>query len=291
MNKVKTENLALAIVNNVCNFKHQTIFYLYKNFNSWINILKATRKELSDLKIPENIINNLQSVYRSDVFKILEDDSISIINYQDPNFPSLLKETKNYPLALFYKGKLASKKNKYFSIVGSRDCSLKARPSLNYLMNSLTNDYSLVSGLAIGVDTLVHQYALDNNFHTCAILGSGINVLYPQTNIGLAKKIVYNQGCIISQFLPFQEPTKYNFPIRNQLIAGFSSNTLILESKIKSGALITANLAIEYGRNVATVPGDIFSKHYQGNNELIKNGAIVINQAQDLKDLLLDSNF
>lgn len=295
MNKVKSEDLALATLSNLLNFNHQLLFYLKHNFCAWQNIFLAKRNDLIKLKLNEKYINRIMHIKEKKILKQLEinleNNQINLLSYKDPLFPSLLKEVKNFPLVLFYQGSLHSLTNHFFSIVGSRNCSLQAQSIVNYLLNKLQTKYSLVSGLALGIDSYVHKIALKNNLHTCAILGSGLNQLYPKENISLAQEIIHHQGCLMSQFLPSQKPLKHHFPIRNQIIAAMSFSTLVIEAKAKSGALITANLALDYGRNVAAVPGSILSKQHQGSNELIKNGAIVISKQSDIIETLLDSNF
>ncbi len=295
MNKVKTEDLALATLSNILPLNHQLLFYLKNVFTSWQNILSAKRNHFNRLKIPEKYIDRIMYIKEKNILikleKTISSNQIKLLSYQDPLFPPLLKETKNYPLVLFYQGSFHSLPKRYFSIVGSRNCSLSAQKIVDYLLGKLSTNYSLVSGLALGIDSLVHKAALENDLHTCAILGSGHNQLYPKENISLAKEIINNRGCLVSQFLPSQKPLKYHFPLRNQIIAGISNSTLIIEAKIKSGALITANLALDFGRNVGAVPGNILSEKHEGSNELIKNGAIVITKQEDIKELLLDSNF
>ncbi len=295
MNKVKSENLALAILSNILPLNHQLLFYLKNTFHSWQNVFLAQRNYLNYLKIEEKYIDRMLYIKKHNILSKLENllaqENIELLNYQDPLFPSLLRETKNFPLILFYQGSLHALPEMFISIVGSRDCSPDAKKRLDYLLNKLETNYSLVSGLALGIDTYVHLAALNNNLHTCAILGSGLKQVYPKQNISLAKEIVYNQGCLISQFLPSQKPLKYHFPLRNQIIAGMSKSTLVIEAKKRSGALITANLALDYGRYVAAVPGNILLKQYEGSNELIKNGAIVITNQIDIKESLLDSNY
>jgi DNA processing protein len=295
MNKVKSENLSLAVLSNLLYFNHKLLFYLKDIFYSWQNIFLAKRNDFKYLKITEKQINKIIYIKERNLLSKLEEmldkNKIKLLTYKDSNFPSLLKEVKNSPLVLFYQGALHNLSSKYFSIVGSRKHSLNAKKTLDYLLDNLNTNYSLVSGLALGVDSFAHQAALNNNLHTCAILGSGLNNIYPQQNIRLAKDILVHQGCLISQFLPFQKPLKHHFPLRNQIIAGMSNSTLVLEAKKRSGALITANLALEYGRNVAAVPGNVLEESYQGSNKLIKDGAIVINEPEDIKELLLDSNF
>ena len=142
----------------------------------------------------------------------------------------------------------------------------------------------IVSGLAIGIDGIAHQAALDAGLTTIAVLGSGLewDAIYPRSNFNLAKEIIAAGGGLISEFSGNYKPHKFNFPQRNRIMAGLSHATLVIEAAMKSGTLITARLALDYNRDVFTVPGSIFSKQSEGPHMLLSNGAMVVTESTDI---------
>lgn len=232
--------------------------------------------------------NNLKNtVIPDEEIEKLKKDDIKVISVSDKNYPNLLKEISKPPIILFVRGRL-SEKDFTFAIVGAR------RPT-HYGLD-ITPQFSeklaqagivIVSGMAIGVDTLAHKGAVAVGKRTVAVLGSGINdaSIYPSSNRGLAQKILENDGAIISEYPPGYQIHKMNFPERNRIISGMSKGTLVVEAKIRSGALITANFALEQNREVFAVPGDIKRKESEGPNNLIKLGAKpVISHADILEE-------
>ncbi|MCD4704687.1 DNA-processing protein DprA [bacterium] len=209
-----------------------------------------------------------------------------ILNYFDKNYPYFLKQSYNPPLIIFALGNLELLKNKnLLSVVGSRKFSSYGKSVIEkFIKNVAEKNITIVSGLAMGIDALAHQEALDTKGSTIAVLGSPINQIAPQTNFYLAKKIV-KQGLIISEFPLGSAVRKENFPQRNKTIASLSPATLIIEAGERSGALITAKYALEENREVLTIPGSIFQKNSEGTNELIKQGAKLVNSLEDILEI------
>lgn len=209
---------------------------------------------------------------------------IKELNKKD--FPVPLLEIPQPPKRLRYVGEKPDWKNPvYLTIVGSRKYSSYGQNSLEEILNGLKGyPITIVSGLALGIDTLAHKKALDNNLKTIAFPGSGLNEknLYPSANKKLAEKIISAGGTLISEYEDTQGATLYTFPQRNRLMAGLSKATLVVEASEKSGTLITARLATEYNRDVLAIPGSIFSLNSYGPNWLIKQGATPITNSQDL---------
>lgn len=205
------------------------------------------------------------------------------------NFPSLLKEIPSPPEELYLIGGLPSDDALFIGVVGSRKFSNYGKESCEKIISGLKNssrEIIIVSGMAIGIDGIAHKAALRNNLKTVAIPGSGLDdkVLHPRSNIELSKEIAEKGGCLLSEF-PWDMPASvYTFPQRNRIIAGLSHGVLIIEAAEKSGALITANLALEFNRNVMAVPGSIFSENSKGANNLIKAGATPVFSAEDILD-------
>lgn len=206
----------------------------------------------------------------------------------DEVFP-LLSQLHDTPNELFVRGILPSSPLHFLCVVGSRTYSDYGKAVVEKLFNGLRGyPICIVSGLALGIDSIAHESALSNDLYTIAVPGSGLSreVLYPRRNMGLARRIVDAGGALISEFEPHFRAQLWSFPKRNRIMAGLSNATLIVEASEKSGTLITARLALEYGREVCTVPGSIFSKQSAGPHSLIRDGATPITSSADLLEAL-----
>ena len=217
----------------------------------------------------------------------LEINEIKSISYFEDNYPKKLKDYDDAPFTLFYKGNIMPLNEGYnISIVGSRKYSNYGKDVTKIICKDLcANNINIISGMAKGIDTFAHESCLINQGYTCAILGSGLDIIYPKENIKIFNKIVQN-GCVISEFLPGTPPYAYNFPQRNRIISALSDIIIIIEAGEKSGSLITANLALEQGKDVMAVPGSIFSVESKGTNKLIKDGAFPLTCINDIFNLL-----
>ncbi len=208
-----------------------------------------------------------------------------------------LQELHKQPQELFIIGKLPDVSldeygratPRILTIVGSRNHTTYAEDVVRNLVESLKGKpVVIVSGLALGIDTLAHKHALKNNLPTIAIPGSGLDkrVLYPRTNVSLAETIVQSGGALISELDTLSKATKWTFPSRNRIMAALSDVVLVIEAQEKSGTLITARQALELGRDIGVVPGNIFSENSKGTNELARVGAHIITSREDLFDVL-----
>ena len=215
---------------------------------------------------------------------------IKTISINDGNYPKLLKEIKDAPEILYFRGELKPEEN-CFAVVGTRRCSTYGKEIVLEIAGDLAGTgLTIVSGLAPGIDSLTHQATLERGGRTIAVLGTGIDEksIYPQENLKLAEKIVESGGCLISEYPPGTHGSEFTFPKRNRIISGLSLGVLIIEAKQKSGALITANWAKKQGRKVFAVPGPIHSSNSKGCHYLIKQGAKLVENANDiLKELNL----
>lgn len=203
----------------------------------------------------------------------------------ETEFPPQLREIPQPPKKLFCAGILPPKEHKILAIVGSRKYSAYGKEVCEKLISELKGSpISIVSGLALGIDSITHREALKNNLHTIAIPGSGLNpkVLYPSSHIRLAEEIVASGGALISEFENDFKATTWSFPQRNRIMAGLSDAVLVIEAEQKSGTLITSRLATEYNKIVLTVPGSIFSKNSEGPHMLIRLGATPITSGKDI---------
>lgn len=207
------------------------------------------------------------------------------INYQ--KFPPLLKEIPNPPSTLYYRGNKDLLNKHCISIIGTRKNSDYGSDMTQQIVKALSVlDIAIVSGLAYGIDSIAHRAALDYKIPTIAVLGSGIDNIYPKSNQSLAREITQN-GLIISEYPHLTAPQRHHFPQRNRIVSGLSIATIIIEAPLKSGTLITAQFALEQGREVFAIPGDIDRENSQGCLHLIqKSGAYPLISPQDIVSAL-----
>ena len=204
-------------------------------------------------------------------------------------FPKALLEIPQPPKDLWIIGQLPPENLIYLCVVGSRKFTSYGRETCEKIIAGL-KDYpiAIVSGFAMGIDTIAHKKALTVGLKTLVFPGSGLSIsaMYPKTNIHLMEEITEKGGCLISEFEPDFKATQWSFPMRNRLMAGISKAVLIIEAEERSGTLITARLATEYNRDVLAVPGSIFSLNSKGTNKLLRQGATPITCAEDVLEAL-----
>ncbi len=265
-------------------------------------ILNDTLKEENFNKMTLNdckrIIKYFELKYsckKKNDFKTIEENykkslkiNISSIDLYDMNYPKLLKEIYDPPSVLFYQGRIEAINDKEnLSIIGSRKCSHYGEEVIKGIVKYLREyNVNTISGGALGIDSLCHYYSLKNKLDTFAVLGSGLDVLYPYANKRMFENIIQNGGALISEFVLGTKPMRYNFPKRNRVISGISQLLLIVEAGYKSGSLITMGQALEQGRDVMAVPGNVFSESSKGCNKIISEGAYVYNDITDITDIL-----
>lgn len=241
------------------------------------------KNSISSFVVEKNQINPRQLLEEA------EQEQIKIITILDKNYPAILKELYSPPAIIYYKGTLHGSDDVCLGVVGARKISQYGRQVTSEIVADLArNKIGIVSGLAVGVDSLAHQITLDNNGKTIAVLGGGIdkNSIYPSQNRYLAEKIIGSGGAVISEYKPKTLPIKLNFPARNRIISGLSLGSLIIEASEESGALITARFALEQNREVFAVPGSIYSPTSKGTNGLLKQGAKLVTCANDILETL-----
>lgn len=212
------------------------------------------------------------------------------IVFGEKNYPRLLKKIDNPPKILYVQGNICANEN-CFAIVGTRRCTPYGKQIAREIAIDLAEaGLTIVSGFASGIDTEVHKAVIEKRKRTIAVVGTGLDekVIYPKSNLKLVKRILENGGALISEFPPKTHGTKYTFVQRNRIISGLSLGVLVVEARMKSGALITANYAISQKRKLFAIPGSIYSQTSKGCNHLIKNGAKLAEGANDiLKELNL----
>ncbi|WNB90414.1 DNA-processing protein DprA [Bacillus sp. NEB1478] len=217
------------------------------------------------------------------IMKELKKYSISAVTFLDDDYPVSLRSIFDPPWVLYCKGdiRLLKKKN-ILSVVGTRTPSYQGRDALKKVILPLIQEsWVMVSGLAKGIDTFAHELCIKNDSLTAAVLGSGLECIYPKENHKLAEQIS-NKGILLSEFPPKTQPKRWHFPLRNRIISGLSKATLVAEARTKSGSLITADQALEQGRDVFAIPGSILQECSAGTNYLIQNGAKLVMCAEDI---------
>ncbi|MGB9715407.1 MAG: DNA-processing protein DprA [Thermodesulfovibrionales bacterium] len=214
--------------------------------------------------------------------KVLREKDIKVVDINNPLYPDMLRQIEDAPVVLYVKGEIKPEDRYAIAIVGSRKPTSYGVTVAESISEELASmGFTIVSGMARGIDAISHKGAIRAGGRTIAVLGSGIDIPYPAENKGLMDKIA-TSGYILSEFPPGTSPDKENFPRRNRIISGLSFGVLVIEATSDSGSLITAGYALEQGREVFAVPGNITSPASAGTNELLKKGAILTRNAEDI---------
>ncbi|WMI79870.1 DNA-processing protein DprA [Anaerotignum sp. MB30-C6] len=250
-------------------------------------VWNAQREQLLSVKgIPEKTVDAI--LCSRDEEKLerwieeLEEKEIQFYSFLHPQYPSLLKEIYNPPIGIYVKGALPEDDIDKVSLVGARRCSRYGAGVTYRIAQDLGRaNIVVVSGMAKGIDTMAHKGAMDGSGQTIAVLGCGVDICYPAENKELMEQITKN-GCLISEYPPGTEPNPHHFPNRNRIISGLSKILVVVEAGKRSGTLITADLALESGRDVFVVPGNVTSALSEGTNNLIKQGCPVITESNDI---------
>ena len=260
---------------------------LLEHFGGAPEILRASKHELTRVRnIGEDTAENIsaweKSVDLAGELQRIKDFGCHVLISSDEHYPASLREIYDPPLVLYVKGDITAKDKNAVAIVGSRQTTHYGIETARKLAYQLAYvGVTVVSGGARGIDTAAHQGALSAKGRTIAVLGTGINLVFPVENAELYERIAAN-GAVITQF-PFNRPAdKQSFPIRNRIVAGMTLGTVVVEANLSSGALITANFATEYGRQIFAVPGRIDSPRSKGCHDLIKKGAKLCEGVEDI---------
>lgn len=213
----------------------------------------------------------------------LDKSKIKTIKLEDSTYPEKLKEIYNPPKTIYLIGNEKLLNQKSIAIIGCRECTrYGAENAYKFGYELAKENICVISGFAKGIDTYSHKGAVSAKGKTIAVLGCGLDIVYPPENMELYKQILIQGGAIISEYPLGSKPEKYHFPERNRIISGLSSGVLVIEAKKKSGTMITVDFALEQGREVYAVPGNISSENSYGTNELIKEGAIPVTSINDM---------
>lgn len=214
--------------------------------------------------------------------------NVNLISINDSAYPVKLREIPDAPAKLYVVGNLDNlQNNPCLSVVGSRKVTPYGKSVTDNLVNTVAaHGITIISGLALGVDTIAHRAALDSGSTTVAVLPCGLDKIYPASNLQLARRILENNGALISEYQPHTPPLQHHFIARNRIVAGLGDAVLITEAAAKSGTMHTVGFALDQGKSILAVPGNITNTFSEGTNNLIKAGATPITVPEDILDCL-----
>lgn len=269
------------------NLTPKTQLELLKQFKNPANLWNKKEEDLIKQKINEKLAKRIcEQKYKKDLDKYLEymqKNAIELINIYSQEYPENLKNIYDPPTFLYIKGNKEILNQKSISIVGCRNCTIYGKNTAMKLAYNLSNNnINIVSGLARGIDAYSHIGCLKGKAKTIAVVGCGLDRVYPEENRWIYNKIIENDGAIISEHVIGTKPLAQNFPRRNRIISALSKALIVVEAKEKSGTLITVDFALEQGKDIYVVPGNIDSRNSVGTNELIKQGARVLTKIDDI---------
>lgn len=266
--------------------KIELLDYFGDIFNLWKYVIeKDNIDKLMDQSLHEKLKSKWVESEIEDIIHVMKNKNINLVNYKEEDYPQKLLNIEEFPIYLYYIGDIKKVNNLSVAIVGAREGTSYGKTVTIDIVDVL-NQYNInvISGMARGIDGIAHHEALKGGF-TAGVLGCGPDICYPALN-----KDIYNmicrKGCILSEFPVGTKPISYNFPQRNRIISGLSKVVIVVEGNEKSGSLITASTAADQGIPVMAVPGPIYSPKSAGPNRLIKDGASVYTEPQDLLELL-----
>ena len=248
---------------------------------------ELTHIEFLNYEEVEDVLNNKYRKNLEEYSKYMKKNNIQLITMFENEYPERLKNIYDKPVLLYVVGNTELLKRNSVAIVGSRNCSEYGKSiSRKIAYNLAKQNICVISGLAKGIDKYSHIGALDATGKTIAVIGSGLDNIYPYENKNLYERIIKNDGLIVTEYVIGTKPCKINFPARNRIISGLSDAIVVVEAGLRSGALITADFGLEQGKEIFAIPGNINSFNSQGTNELIKQGAVLVTKSEDITDVL-----
>lgn len=268
----------------------QRLYNYFGDIESAWNATLADLRQIEGLSIKkaENYIEKKKGVEPEQTLDFVQKKGINILTYDDEKYPFMLRQISNPPMTLFYKGDLFScNLEKTVAFVGSRRASFAGKEAVKSIISDLGNtDVTIVSGLAAGIDAVSHESAITNNLKTIGVIASGFDFTYPSSSKYLYEKMENGCGAVVTEYYPTFEPIKFRFPQRNRIVTGLSYGTVVGEAAMKSGALISANLTLEQGRELMCIPGAINNVNTEGIYKLLKDGATMVTKGEDILNAL-----
>jgi DNA processing protein len=236
-------------------------------------------------RLIKNPFPSMESIYNEavQIAETAEHRGVSWVSYSEENYPPLLREVIDAPLVIFYRGILPNPEQMLVGMVGTRKPSAPAMAQSYDFAKALGEaGVPVVSGLALGIDVMCHRGNIEGGAPTIAVLGSGADMIYPIANRTIAARILDHGGCIMSEYAPGTKPMRYNFPARNRIISGLSRALIVMEAPEKSGALITAQFALEQGRDIWAASSGLSEQNGKGTMKLHEDGAQMLSNIEDL---------
>ena len=268
----------------------RTLYEYFGDIERAFNCSKSDLEKIEGLNIQkaELFLKQRDKINPDKLFDEVERRGINVLTFDDTRYPKMLREIHNPPMTLYYKGDLFScNLDRTVAFVGSRRASTNGKDSVKRIITDFRNtDICIVSGLAEGIDAASHRAAIENNLKTIGVIASGFDFQYPSTNRDLYEKLENGCGVVVTEYYPTVEAIRFHFPQRNRIVTGLSYGTVVGEAAIKSGALISANLTLEQGRELMCIPGSINNKNTEGVYKLLKNGATMVTSGEDVLNAL-----
>lgn len=273
----------LAVCNGIGNLGMLKVLDFSMKYNNCTDFSKGEIIQIAGITSYQKLFLESWDYWTKEPEKLaqyqLEHTFITIL---DPGYPYYLKQIYNCPVLLFYKGNIELLKNNCLSFIGARAASVYGINVVRQLIpDMIKNGFTIVSGLAKGIDSVSHQVAMQHGGNTIGVIGTGLDICYPAETAHIQRKMMTEQ-LVVSEYPNGVGPKKYHFPMRNRIIAGMSLGTCVIEARKKSGSLITAQAALEYGREVFAVPGNLFEAQSDGCHGLIQEGAKCTTCPQDI---------
>lgn len=277
----------LLAINKIESVGPITIKKLWERFGSIEKAWEAGEEEISSIeginkKAVQAFIKNRSNINLDEELEKVRGANIDVLTLEDDNYPAVLKNIYAPPPVIYFKGNILSDDEKAIAIVGTRKASHYGKEVARKLAYELASlGITIVSGMAAGIDTAAHKGALEAGGRTLAVFGTGIDIIYPRSNMELSKQIS-SSGALLSEFPMGADPDKGSFPRRNRVISGLSMGTIVIEGHYTSGAMITAKYALDQGREVFAVPGNVELDQSKGPHWLIKHGAKLVESVDDV---------
>ena len=282
--------IAFSSIEQIDSVFVQRLYNYYGDIETAFNCSKKDFDNIEGLSVKkaENFLRLRDKVNIEKTYEEVEKRGINVLTFDDSRYPYMLRQIHNPPMVLYYKGDLFScNLERTVAFVGSRRASSNGKDSVKSVIKDFRNtDICIVSGLAEGIDATAHRSAIENNLKTIGVIASGFDYKYPSSNKDLYEKIENGCGAVVTEYYPTFEPIKFRFPHRNRIVTGLSYGTVVGEAALKSGALISANLTLEQGRELMCIPGSINNKNTEGVYKLLKNGATMVTTGEDVLNAL-----
>jgi DNA processing protein len=280
------ERASLGLLHSINGIGNRTLWRIREEYKSFTDFLTMDASRLYKTFLVPELVDAIVSLRTqtsaAQYWDKLNNSGVKIITAEDLEYSPLLAAIHDPPFLLYYCGKIELIKSVCFAVVGSRAATVYGKNVARKMAGELAAlHFSVVSGMARGIDTEAHKGALEAQGNTIAVMGSGFHNIYPSENKPLFEEIC-RKGLVLTEYQPATTPEPGNFPMRNRIIAGISRGVIVVEAREKSGALITADLALDQGRDVFAVPGPITSRNSAGTNNLIKQGARLLTHVDDL---------